>query len=102
MDAASQRELEQFLQLEQQKQKFQASVHQFTDRCWEKCIGMRLKCYIECRSKLERLKICSFVMCCRYRGAFSTNNLTLDFLCCASGGQEGLSEPLGRKAHEVS
>lgn len=42
MDAATQRELEQFLQLEQQKQKFQASVHQFTDRCWEKCIGMRV------------------------------------------------------------
>lgn len=38
-DESAQRELQQFLQLEQQKQKFQQQVHHFTDLCWDKCIA---------------------------------------------------------------
>lgn len=40
IDAATQRELEQFLALENQKARFQTQVHSFTDRCWDKCIGV--------------------------------------------------------------
>lgn len=42
-DEAAQRELQQFLQIENQKARFQAQVHQFTDMCWDKCLaGSRL------------------------------------------------------------
>ena len=37
-DRMAQQELQQFLQSESVKQRFQAQVHQFTDMCWDKCI----------------------------------------------------------------
>ncbi len=37
MDESSRKELEQFLQVEQQKARFQQQVHTFTDTCWDKC-----------------------------------------------------------------
>ena len=37
-DERTQRELQQMLEVEQQKAKFQGMIHTFTDMCWEKCI----------------------------------------------------------------
>lgn len=31
-------EVQRFLEVEAQKARFQANVHQFTDICWEKCV----------------------------------------------------------------
>ncbi|KAI3630781.1 hypothetical protein MIR68_003913 [Amoeboaphelidium protococcarum] len=36
-EQAAQKELQQFLLMEQQKAKFQQQVHTFTSMCWEKC-----------------------------------------------------------------
>jgi import inner membrane translocase subunit TIM8 len=38
-DEAAQRELQQFIQIEEQKARFQQQIHQFTDMCWDKCIA---------------------------------------------------------------
>lgn len=37
-DQAAQRELQDFLKMEQQKAQFQEQVHEFTDMCFDKCI----------------------------------------------------------------
>ncbi|SCZ99035.1 BZ3500_MvSof-1268-A1-R1_Chr7-1g09365 [Microbotryum saponariae] len=37
-DAATQRELQAFLEQEQTKARLQTSIHTFTDMCWDKCI----------------------------------------------------------------
>ncbi|KAI5475984.1 mitochondrial import inner membrane translocase subunit TIM8 [Pseudohyphozyma bogoriensis] len=37
-DAATQKELQSFLEQEQTKAKLQSSIHTFTDMCWDKCI----------------------------------------------------------------
>ncbi|RSH95122.1 Mitochondrial import inner membrane translocase subunit tim8 [Saitozyma podzolica] len=37
-DAATRKELEEFLEQEQAKAKLQASVHELTNTCWNKCI----------------------------------------------------------------
>ncbi|KAK4055722.1 Mitochondrial import inner membrane translocase subunit tim8 [Microbotryomycetes sp. JL201] len=37
-DAATQRELQQFLEQEQAKARLQTSIHTFTDMCWDKCV----------------------------------------------------------------
>lgn len=37
-DAATKKELEEFLEQEQQKAKIQATVHDMTDRCWKTCV----------------------------------------------------------------
>ena len=39
MDAVSQRELQEFLQVEQQRAKFQGQISNLTDKCWENCVG---------------------------------------------------------------
>ena len=38
-DEAAQKELQQFLQMENQKYRFQQQVHSFTEICWDKCVG---------------------------------------------------------------
>ncbi|KJE92695.1 hypothetical protein CAOG_03610 [Capsaspora owczarzaki ATCC 30864] len=40
------KELQQFVEIEQQKARFHAQVHKFTEMCWDKCIdkpGNRLE-----------------------------------------------------------
>ncbi|KAL8290287.1 hypothetical protein RQP46_003226 [Phenoliferia psychrophenolica] len=37
-DAATQKELQSFLEQEQAKARMQTSIHTFTDLCWDKCI----------------------------------------------------------------
>ncbi|KAM0755739.1 hypothetical protein T439DRAFT_320453 [Meredithblackwellia eburnea MCA 4105] len=37
-DAATQKELQVFLEQEQAKARLQTSIHTFTDMCWDKCI----------------------------------------------------------------
>ena len=41
-DEAAQRELQQFLQNENVKARFQQQVHHFTDLCWDKCMTVKL------------------------------------------------------------
>ncbi|XP_003386556.1 PREDICTED: mitochondrial import inner membrane translocase subunit Tim8 A-like [Amphimedon queenslandica] len=49
-------ELQRFVQIETQKARFQANVHQFTDLCWDKCIdkvpnrmdGKTEQCFVNC------------------------------------------------------
>lgn len=38
-EEAAEREIKEFIQIEQVKMEFQQRVHEFTDRCWDKCIG---------------------------------------------------------------
>jgi len=37
-DEATQKELANFLEQEQAKSRLQASVHKFTEQCWNKCV----------------------------------------------------------------
>jgi len=39
LDQQAQRELQQFIEMEQQKARFQASVHNLTEMCFDKCIS---------------------------------------------------------------
>lgn len=41
-EQAAQQELTQFLQVEQQRAQLQAQVHEFTGRCWDKCMTGKL------------------------------------------------------------
>jgi hypothetical protein len=64
MDAATQRELEQFIQLENQRAQLQAQIHQFTDRCWDKCMGVQgasLSLLLERSSPQHRVHFSSFL-----------------------------------------
>ncbi|KAH8356548.1 mitochondrial import inner membrane translocase subunit Tim8-like [Drosophila serrata] len=37
--AGNDKELQEFLMIEKQKQQVNAQIHQFNEVCWEKCIG---------------------------------------------------------------
>ncbi|GMK55797.1 hypothetical protein CspeluHIS016_0208530 [Cutaneotrichosporon spelunceum] len=37
-DAATQAELQEFIETERAKAKMQASIHELTDRCWNTCV----------------------------------------------------------------
>ncbi|KNC74117.1 hypothetical protein SARC_13326 [Sphaeroforma arctica JP610] len=39
IDESTRRELDGFLQLEDQKARFHSMVHEFTDKCFDRCIG---------------------------------------------------------------
>jgi import inner membrane translocase subunit TIM8 len=39
LNEEQQAKLQEFLEIEQQKAKFQSVVHSFTELCWDKCIG---------------------------------------------------------------
>ncbi|PIL32129.1 transporter [Ganoderma sinense ZZ0214-1] len=39
LDAASQKELEQFLETEQAQARVQTQIHTLTSLCWDKCVG---------------------------------------------------------------
>ncbi|KAI0374327.1 hypothetical protein BV20DRAFT_1041312 [Pilatotrama ljubarskyi] len=39
LDAASRKELEQFIETQQAQSRVQAEVHKLTEMCWDKCVG---------------------------------------------------------------
>ncbi|KAI0762829.1 Tim10/DDP family zinc finger-domain-containing protein [Fomes fomentarius] len=39
LDAASQKELEQFIETEQAQARVQSQIHNLTSLCWDKCVG---------------------------------------------------------------
>jgi import inner membrane translocase subunit TIM8 len=72
LDAASQAELQKFLEQENSKARVQSQVHQFTTLCWEKCvtkIGNRLsssdeQCLTNCVERFLDTSI--FIVCTQF------------------------------------